>query len=404
MATAAGLNKQVKIKREVTYGTVPAAASSQLLRRVSSSFNLAKDTYRSNEIRADRQIADFRHGVRRVQGSISGELSPGTYADIFSQMLQKEWVAGTSISGLSITIAGSGPTYTVTRGSGDFLTGGIKIGDVVRLTVGSLNAANINKNLLITALTATIATVIPLNGVALVAEGPIATTTFAVQGKKAYIPSSSHTGISFSLEHWFSDVPASEVFSGVKFNSGRISLPPTGLATVELSATGKDITTSASEFFTAPTAVTTTTALAAVNGVLTISGTQQSIVTGCEITLAPAQSGDPVVGSNVVPTQFPGMIQVSGQITAQFDATTLRDIFVNETEATLTVVLTTDNTATAGLVGFTMSRIKIGGADKSDGEGGIVQTLPFTALLNTAGGTSLANDATTLSMQDTSAP
>lgn len=403
MATAAGLNKQVKIKREVSYGTVPSAASSQLLRRVSSSFNLQKDTYRSNEIRADRQIADFRHGVRRVQGSISGELSPGTYADIFSQMVQKEWVAGTSIASLSLTIAGSGPTYTVTRGSGDFLTGGIKIGDVVRLSVGSLNAANINKNLLIVALTATVATVIPLNGVAMVAEGPIATCTLAVQGKKTFIPTSSHTNISFALEHWFSDVPSSEVFSGVKFNSARISLPPTGLATVELSATGKDITTAGSEYFTSPTAVTTTTALAAVNGVLTVGGTQQAIVTGLEINLAPAQSGDPVVGSNAVPTQFPGMIQVSGQITAQFDAATLRDIFVNETESSLAVALTTDNTATAGFCTFVMSRIKIGGADKSDGEGGIVQTLPFQALLNTGGGTSLANDATTLSMQDTSA-
>ena len=43
--------------------------------------------------------------------------------------------------------------------AGDFLTGGFKIGDVIRLSVGTFNALNLNKNLLIVALTATVATV-----------------------------------------------------------------------------------------------------------------------------------------------------------------------------------------------------------------------------------------------------
>jgi hypothetical protein len=47
-----------------------------------------------------------------------------------------------------------------------------------------------------------------------------------------------------------------------------------------------------------------------------------------------------------------------------------------------------------------MPRIKLGGSSKSDGEQGIVQTLPFTALLNSAGGTALATEKTTLVMQD----
>jgi hypothetical protein len=52
-----------------------------LLRRVSSTLNLVKDTYQSAEVRTDRQIVDFRHGVKRVTGMISGEWSPGTYWD-----------------------------------------------------------------------------------------------------------------------------------------------------------------------------------------------------------------------------------------------------------------------------------------------------------------------------------
>ena len=58
--------------------------SEQQLRRVSSSFNLTKETYQSEEIRTDYQLSDFRHGVRSVEGNVSGELSAGTYADFLA--------------------------------------------------------------------------------------------------------------------------------------------------------------------------------------------------------------------------------------------------------------------------------------------------------------------------------
>ena len=94
---------------------------------------------------------------------------------------------------------------------------------VVRLSVGALNAANINKNLLITAIgSATVMTVLPLNGVALVAEGPIVTTTITAIGKVTYVPVSGHTDKSFAMEHFYSDLVQSEVFSGCKIDKAGI--------------------------------------------------------------------------------------------------------------------------------------------------------------------------------------
>ncbi len=81
MTIATGVNKQVKYKVESAWGTVPAAASSQLLRRITSDIDLTKDAYESNEIRTDYQVADMRHGSLSVGGTINGELSPGTYKD-----------------------------------------------------------------------------------------------------------------------------------------------------------------------------------------------------------------------------------------------------------------------------------------------------------------------------------
>jgi hypothetical protein len=402
MAKATGVFKTLSYKRESTYGTVPTNSGWQTLRRVSSTISLAKDTYQSGEIRTDQQINDFRHGVRRVRGDISGEMSAGTYSDLFAALLRREFTAGASATSLSITIAaGSGSTYTVTRASGSWITDGFKLFDVFRLTAGSFTAGNLNKNLMITALTATVATVIVLNGSALTAEGPIASATAAITGKKTYVPASSHTSISYAMERWFSDVAQSEVFSGVKLEKCDIALPPTGMTTVTFGAMGQNITTATSQYASSPTAATSTGVMAAVNGVLLVGGTAQTIVTGLQMSIAANLSGDPVVGSNTVATIFPGRLVVTGQFTAYFEDATLRDLFINETESSLAVALTADNTAASAFVTLVLPRIKVGSADKADGEGGIVQTFTFQALYNSTASTTA--DVTTLGMQDSAA-
>lgn len=403
MAQASGVFKQLTYKAEVTYGLVPAAGSAQALRRVTSDLSLNKDTYQSAEIRTDQQLYDMRHGVRRVAGSINGELSPATYKDFIAAALRRDFAAVSAISGASITISGSGPTYTVARAAGSFLTDGVKKGDVVRLSVGSFNAANLSKNLLVTAVIAASLTVRPLNGVALVAEGPIATSTVTVVGKKTYVPSTGHTNQSFSIEHWFSDVAQSEVFSGCQPSSIDLQLPPTGLATIGISMVGQNITTATAQYFTTPTAATATGLTASVNGIVLINGTAVAVLTGLSLKIDSNRSGDPVVGSNTLPVQFPGRVLVSGQATAYFEDATFRDAFINETEMEIVFVLSSDNTAASKFVGFTLPRCKLAGAAKSDGEAGIVQTIPFTALLPTTGGAGIANELSTIVVQDSDA-
>lgn len=413
MPNASGVFKQLAYKLESTYGSAPGQASGQSLRRVQSTLDLGKDVYESAEIRADLQRQDFRHGVRRVAGQISGELSPGTWKDFFSVILKRDFAALTAATGLSLTIAGSGPTYTVTRSAGSFLTDGFKKGMVVRLSVGSLNAANISKNLFIVDIgSATVLTVIPLNSVALVAEGPIATCTVTATGKVNWIPTTGHTDKSIAVEHWYSDIAQSELFLGNKPNQCSIQLPPTGIATIAWDMKGQDFAdvtskrTSialTSQYFTSPTAATTTAPLAAVNGIMRVGGATVAIVTGMNMTVMAAFTGDPVVGSNMIPSVFAGRVTVKGQMTAYFPDATLRDLFVNETEAEILLAFSSDNSATADFVTFALPRVKAGGAGKDDGEKGIVQTIPFEALLNYAGGTGVSSEKTTLMMQDSQA-
>lgn len=411
MPIAAGIFKQLAYKVEATYGAAPGQTGGQSLRRVQSTLDLAKDTYQSNELRTDLQVADFRHGVRKVSGNIQGELSPATYKDFFASMLKRDFAAVAAISGQTVTIgAPASGVYPFTLGGGNLLTGGFKVGMIIRLSVGAFNAANLNKNIMITAIgSATTFSGFSVNGVALAAEGPIATSTVTVVGKSTYVPTSGHTDKSFSVEHWYSDIAQSEVFSGVKFGQCAIDLPPTGLATINWTAMGQDLLdTSAkrggvaptTQYFTTPTSQTTSASLASVNGVVRVGGASVATLTGLSIQMAANFTGEAVVGSNTVPNQFPGRVVVTGQATMYFDVATTRDAFVNETEVDIMCVFTTDNTALADFVSFVIPRVKFGGAGKDDGEKGIVQTLPFQALLNIAGGSGSATEKTTFLMQD----
>ena len=139
MSTASGIEKKVVLAPQATKGTCAVAnlATAQYLRRVTSNLNLQKETYQSNEMRADRQIGDMRHGVESIEGSISGELSPGTYEKFMAAILRKAWVtAPASGKESDITAAvtsGNAGTFT-SAATATFLQDGLKVGDVVRQT------------------------------------------------------------------------------------------------------------------------------------------------------------------------------------------------------------------------------------------------------------------------------
>lgn len=405
MAIGIGVVKQTRFKRQTAKGTLAGTSGGQILRRESSTFELAKETYTTeSEITSTQQLLSNRHGVKTVNGAISGILSAGTYSDMVSAVLRRDFAAVTASTGVSLTIAGSGPTYTVTRGAGSFLTDGYKIGMVVRLSVGSLNAANINKNLLITGLTATVLTVMPVNGVALVAEGPIATCTVTATGKVTYTPATGHTNIYYTVEEWSSDVPSSERNQDVKISSVDLSLPGSGNAKIALNAVGLDQTSAGTVYFTSPTAETATGALVAASGLLLVNGTAQAVITDLSINInGNEQPGDGVVGTNLRPDIFRGKVMVSGSFTAYFESATIPDLFRNETVTSLVSVLSDGTAATADFISIAIPRLDLNTSSPDDGETGLKRTYSFVAEYNATGGSGQTTEQTTLMIQDSQA-
>ena len=405
MAIAKGVFKSVRIAPETTYGVLPAAntASAQLMRRVTSAFNLKKDVYESNEINSTFQTVDLRVGTRSADGSIAGELSPGTYSKQFEAVLAKDFVAPAAITGLSITIAANGTLWNITRSAGSWVTDGVLVGSVVRFTGGTLQAANTANNALIVALTTTVLTIKVLSATNFVAEGTaVASVTMTVAGKQTQIPSTGHTDKSFAVEEWYSDISVSETFTGVKFGSANVSLPATGLVTVDFSAMGRNLErVDTTAYFTAPTAPTTTGLLTAVNGALVVNGVPIAIVTSASINTERTLEAAMAVGNLFSTEVFTGKIKVSGSLSVYFQDSTFSNYFANETPVSLVIALTTGTAKNGDVLSFCLPKIKITDFSKADAELGIVAEVPFTAVINDVTGTGLPQ--TTLMLQDSAA-
>lgn len=400
MPIAKGVNKKVAYKKETTWGTLAGATAAQYLRRVTAEFNLEKQTYESNEIRTDYQVADFRHGIRSAKGSLNGELSPTSYGDFFAALMARDWTAGATATGLTVTVAASGQLFTLTRSAGSWLTDGFEVGNIINLTGGTLDANTISNNLLIVGLTATIATVRVLNGSTLVAQSAIASVTATQIGKETYVPLTGHTDNSFTIEEWYSDVTQSEVYTGMKVISSQIQLPSTGLATVNFAFQGKDLAqTGTSQYFTSPTAAASTGIFAAVQGAVVVNGSPVALITSADISVERAAENAVVVGSNSIADMFTGRIRATGNISVYYIDGAFRDYFSTEATVSLVFALTATSAKNSPALSLVLPKVKLGTHTKNDSETGIIAQHSFQALLNSD--TSAGLLATTVSIQDT---
>jgi Phage tail tube protein len=381
----------------------PGNTGGQVLRRTSVSMNLEKDTYQAAEIVLHRQITDFRHGVKRVNGSINGELSCGTYWDFLEAVCRGTETASVALSNTELATVTSDSTTSKFTFGADPVAAGLRVGHVLRFT-NLATTANNTTNFIITGFSG-------VNNVD-VTVYPAPTTgasdaTFNVvqTGKTVSVPDTGHVSRKFAVETYYIDADIYRLFTECRVGGFNMTLPATGLATVEMPFMGRGMETGSAgsaPFFASPTAPTTTGINAAVNGLIRVQGDNLGVVTGATINFALAPVADPVVGQNFVPEIFLGRANVNGQITAMLEDFTLVDYFVNETEVEILLFLTSGTSATADAFTIYMPRVKFGGASVAmDGEAAQIITMPFQALkLGTA---TLGKPATTIQFSDTAA-
>lgn len=117
---ADGSRHSMRLVAEASYGVTPATPAFTPIRHTGTSLGLSKEALQSEEIRNDRQIADFRHGARQVAGDMSIELSFSSFDTILEALLGGTWAVDTPSAGIDQLKAGTTRrSFTVERYFGD---------------------------------------------------------------------------------------------------------------------------------------------------------------------------------------------------------------------------------------------------------------------------------------------
>lgn len=91
MTIATGSRHSMAYVAETVYGTPPATPVFKPIRHTGTTLGLSKDSIQSEEIRADRQISDLRHGNKSSAGDVNTELSYGSFDDFLEAAMGGTW-------------------------------------------------------------------------------------------------------------------------------------------------------------------------------------------------------------------------------------------------------------------------------------------------------------------------
>lgn len=374
MPLQTGKNVSVAYKEETTFNVAAAGGGgAKRFRLNSGGLTLGRATIAPNEIRSDMKTAMGRLGSRSVSGSYAGDLSVGTFDDLIAAVLRGSWVADVAITQGTATSITTGAN-TIVRVAGSWLTDGVKVGDVGRLT-GHSSAANNDKNLRVTGVTALTLTVAETLVVDAVAD---ATFTFTVKRtvSQPVVPERR----SFTFEEYYSDIDLAVQYTGVRVSSLRLSGSPDSMATLDIGLVGADglpLATGTSPYFTSPT-LSASIGLTLADATLRFGGVDVATLTGFDLSIDNRQGGLPIIGGVITPDIFENSSMVSGSVSGVRSDFTNLSRFLNETELEFHALLVEPEVEPKDFVSVFLPRIKLtDAATPLGGDGAMIETLPF---------------------------
>lgn len=360
---------------EVTYGTTPANPVFKTTRHTGTNLALSKSTMKSEELRSDRQIHDFRHGNKQTGGDVMGELSYGTYDDFLQAVMLGTWAAKAAPY-TAATISAAAADNSINDSANGLPV--LAVGDKVTIAGFTGTAGNNRAGAVV--VSSTISKLVISGGAALVndASGEAVTITTLTETLKAGV-----TRRSFSVLRNFTDLGAGtkpfHLFTGVELNKFSLAVAVNAIVKATFGCVGKDFATPSE---TAPagstyTAPNSNAVMDSFSGIIYEGGSAIAVVT--ELSLALENGIEPkfVIGSDVTNRPSIKESNLTGQITAYFEDSSLLEKFINETESSL--VFTLEDLA-GNTYRFTLPRIKYNGGQPDTQQGAITQALPIQAL------------------------
>lgn len=397
-----GITRRQSIAVQSALKTRASSGSGNILRRIQGEPNLQIDSFTSQEILQSQQVREVRNGVERGTIAYTSQLAPGAQVDFFQGMLRRNYAAVTPYTSTGITAA-AGPPGTFTRGSGSWIADGFRVGMVVRHTGWtSTGAANNSRNYRIIGLTATVMTVSGEGDEVVAAKAAGDSVTVTVVGKVTFIPASGQLDLYYTYEDFLPSLasPKADIYEDARVQTIGINIPPTGIATISVQMLARNVVTLNAAHFSAPAAASVVASVAGISGLLRINGSDAAIITSLQMQIATQVGADPSVGAKQVFDILQGSVTVTGSGTVYLLDYSFRDLWRNETECELILLMESDSTLNAPFMGITLPRIRLQNVSRNDGQLGLMQRFQFLALENVANS---AYEATTIQIQDSAA-
>lgn len=137
---------------ETTPGVTPTNPAWSILRNTGGIPAVTRDALVSNELDGSRETSSIRTGNKQVTGEFAIEFGPRSQDELLAGAMTSSWVAGSTVTGLSVTVDDAAKTYT--RAAGDFTTS-VEVGDLVQFP--GLTGNN-SKPFIVTAVSALVVT------------------------------------------------------------------------------------------------------------------------------------------------------------------------------------------------------------------------------------------------------
>jgi hypothetical protein len=366
MSDSMGSRQRILFGEQSAFGTttttltvIPVVAGAVL--------NLAKETFRSNVLRPDRQSGAVRHGQRNCTGNMPFELRYADFNTMLEGMLFGDWVTSTSaLTSTTINITNSNEVVW----SSSWVASSFTTYDWVQISGAGESANNV-----VAEITARTGTTLTLGQCALTTEA--AGESITVTRKN--VLANGTTRHFYTVQDSQEDSGFYLLGQDLVNNTWDLTIPPSNIVTGNSAWVGADLTPSTTTAQASPTAASSNDPFAGIDasGAVFEGGSAIAYITELRM-----EGNNNVAPKFAVGNETPRLIQyqrfaLSGSATVFFESLALYNKFKNETETSFCIKLTDPDSQTQV---WYIPLVKYTNVNKSsDGEGVFSLTLDWQA-------------------------
>jgi hypothetical protein len=371
-------NALMAYKVQSAQGTQSSGSGGTQLRLAdgSAGIKMTKAVTESNEVRADGMRSRGRHGIQKATGAWNHQMSLGSCEPIIEAIMRDTYSAADLAITEASVLGGSAAATSITTGAnsivaaaGSWITQGLRVNDIIRLTGQATSTTNNSKNIRITGLTALIIT----TAETLVVNATPDTSFTVTRSGKKLIQYSAGVLVPrwYTAEDYEGDSDGTEVATDFVWTNGKVHMAPNGILHFDPGGIGtgqfQTLTGASAPLFTSPT-LNTAVPLSVVDATIRLNGVDLVELSSFDLTMDIGGVAPETFGSGAQkysPAVFTGQMGINISMTALRKDFARVANFVAEDVLTLHVMAVENESEPKDFIAFSLTNFTFGGVDKS---------------------------------------